>query len=92
MNLFSLAGKKPGKGDGKDAKKDGGKGAKRPTTGVTLAGEDEDEKPPPPPPLTVTVELELVHWKTAQESIPKLAPAATPIVHEGEEGKSEVPT
>lgn len=90
--MFSLAGKKPGKGDGKDAKKDGGKGAKRPTTGVTLAGEDEDEKPPPPPPLTVTVELELVHWKTAQESIPKLAPAATPTVHEGEEGKSEVPT
>nr|XP_054748972.1 leucine-rich repeat-containing protein 43-like [Lytechinus pictus] len=82
-------GKKPGKGDGKDAKKDGGKGGKRPNTGVTLAGEDEEEKPPPP--LTVTIELELVHWKTAQESIPKLAPAVTPTVHESEEGKSEAP-
>ena len=82
---MSFAGKKPAKGDAKDAKKDaGGKGGKRPISGVTIAGEDDEEKPPPPPPLTVTVQLELVQWKTAQESIPKLSPPAPEA--QGEEG------
>ncbi|XP_071493692.1 leucine-rich repeat-containing protein 43-like [Diadema antillarum] len=80
-------GKKQGKADAsKEAKKDGGKGgAKRPVSGVTLNTDEEEEKPAPP--LTVSVEFQLIQWKTAQDSIPKLSPP----VPEGqpEEGGAE---
>ncbi|XP_071489487.1 leucine-rich repeat-containing protein 43-like [Diadema antillarum] len=80
-------GKKQGKADAsKEVKKDGGKGgAKRPVSGVTLNTDEEEEKPAPP--LTVSVEFQLIQWKTAQDSIPKLSPP----VPEGqpEEGGAE---
>ena len=64
-NLFSPTGKKSGvKPDKKESK------AKRPGSGKSQHSDEEEEKHPPPP-LTISISVELHHWKTAQDSIPK---------------------
>ncbi|XP_022085876.1 leucine-rich repeat-containing protein 43-like isoform X2 [Acanthaster planci] len=71
-------GKKTGKPDKKDSK------MKRPESQLS----DEDDRQAPPPPLNVHIQVELHHWLTARDSIPK-----PPVVKQPEDdGKSEAGT